>query len=119
MIKRYAELTLLAASPGATAIHARGYLDTDRVILVAQGIASGYLAVMVLALYTNTEISHPLYPRHNFFWGLCFLLMYWVSYLWMMATRGNIHDDPVIFALSDRGSLCTIAAMSVLAALAL
>ena len=86
---------------------------------MAQGVASGYLAVLVLALYTNTEISHRLYARHDFFWGICLLLMYWVSYLWMMVTRGRIRGDPVIFALSDRGSLWTIAAMGSLAALAL
>jgi len=119
LIKRYAELMVLASAPGIKVVHARGYLDTDKVIVVALGIASGYLAVMVLALYTNTAISHPLYARHDFFWGLCLLLMYWVSYLWIMATRGKIHDDPVIFALSDRASLWTIAGMGLLVVLAL
>ena len=72
---------------------------------MAQGIASGYLAVMVLALYTNTEISQRLYARHDYFWGICLLLLYWISYLWMMATRARIVGDPVMFALSDRVSL--------------
>jgi hypothetical protein len=102
---------------GAT--HSRGYVGGDKVILVAQGIASGYLAVLVLALYTNTEISHRLYARHDFFWGICLLLLFWVSYLWMMATRGRIHDDPVIFALTDRGSLWTIAITGLFALLAI
>lgn len=119
LIKRFAELVVLESEPTTKMVQARGYLATDKVLLVVQGIASGYLAVMVLALYTNTEISHYLYPRHDYFWGICLLLMYWVSYLWMMVTRGRIHDDPVIFALSDRGSLWTIAAMGLLAALAL
>ncbi len=119
LIKRYAELIVLESGSDAKLVHARGYLDTDKSILAAQGIASGYLAAMVLALYTNTEISHRLYARHDLFWGICLLLMYWVSYMWLMVNRGRIHDDPVIFALSDRGSLCTIAAMGLLAALAL
>jgi hypothetical protein len=46
--------------------------------------------------------------RHDYFWGVCLLLLYWMSYLWMMAIRGNIHNDPVIFALSDRVSRWTI-----------
>jgi 4-hydroxybenzoate polyprenyltransferase len=117
LVKRYSEL--IAMGPGRGSIHARGYLGIDEVILVAQGIASGYLAVLVLALYTNTEISHRLYARHDFFWGICLLLMYWVSYLWLMANRGRIHDDPVIFALSDRMSLWTMAVMALFAALAL
>lgn len=119
LIKRYAELVFLESQAAIKVVQARGYLAIDKVLLVAQGIASGYLAVMVLALYTNTEISHHLYARHDYFWGICLLLMYWVSYLWMMVTRGRIHDDPVIFALSDRGSLWTIVAMGLLAALAL
>jgi hypothetical protein len=119
LIKRYAELLVLEAQSTTAAVHARGYLDIDKVILAAQGIASGYLAVLVLALYTNTEISHRLYRRHEYFWGICLLLMYWVSYLWMMVNRGRIHEDPVIFALKDRRSLWTIAAMGVIAVLAL
>jgi 4-hydroxybenzoate polyprenyltransferase len=119
LIKRYAELIVLESGSDAKLAHARGYLDIDKLILAAQGIASGYLAAMVLALYTNTEISHRLYARHDLFWGICLLLMYWVSYMWLMVNRGRIHGDPVIFALSDRGSLCTIAAMGLLAARAL
>ena len=119
LIKRYAELVVMDAQPGSKEVRARGYRDSDKVILVAQGIASGYLSVMVLALYTNSEIAQRLYARHDFFWGICLLLMYWVSYLWLMATRARIHDDPVIFALSDRGSLWSIASMGLLAVLAL
>jgi hypothetical protein len=97
----------------------RGYFGGDKVVLVAQGIASGYLAVLVLALYTNTEISRHFYARPDFIWGICLALLYWVSYLWMMATRGRIHDDPVIFALSDRMSLCTIGLAALFSLLAL
>lgn len=120
LIKRYAELIVLESESEAEAklVHARGYHDVDKLILAAQGVASGYLAAMVLALYTNTEISHRLYARHDLFWGVCLLLMYWVSYMWLMVNRGRIHDDPVIFALSDRGSLCAIGAMGLLVALA-
>ena len=117
LIKRYAELMTTESAPGAS--HARGYLGSDQAILVAQGIASGYLAVVVLALYTNTEISQRLHPGHDFFWGVCLVLLYWVSYLWMMAGRGRIRDDPVMYALSDRGSLCTIAIIGLFALLAI
>ena len=94
-------------------------MSQDKTLLLAQGIVSGYLAVMVLALYTNTEISQRLYARHDYFWGICLLLLYWISYLWMMATRGRIVGDPVVCALSDRVSLWTIAGMASFAALAL
>ncbi len=107
LIKRCSELVLAELAPGPS--HARGYSGGDKVWLVAQGIASGYLSVLVLALYTNSDISQRMNTRHEYFWGVCLLLLYWVSYLWMMAVRGRIHNDPVIFALSDRVSRWTMA----------
>ena len=107
LIKRCSELVLAELAPGPS--HARGYWGSDKVVLVAQGIASGYLSVLVLALYTNTDISQRMNTRHEYFWGTCLLLLYWLSYLWMMAMRGRIHNDPVIFALSDRVSRWTMA----------
>jgi len=116
LIKRCSELVLAELAPGPS--HARGYAGGDKVWLVAQGIASGYLSVLVLALYTNSDISQRMYARHEFFWGVCLLLLYWVSYLWMMAIRGRIHDDPVIFALHDRVSQWTIAIAALFALMA-
>ena len=106
LIKRCSELLLAELAPGPS--HARGYSGSDKVVLVAQGIASGYLSVLVLALYTNSDISQRMNTRHDYFWGVCLLLLYWMSYLWMMAIRGKIHNDPVIFALSDRVSRWTM-----------
>jgi 4-hydroxybenzoate polyprenyltransferase len=119
LIKRYAELVVLESAASAARVHARGYVSQDKGLLLAQGIVSGYLAVMVLALYTNTEISQRLYARHDYFWGICLLLLYWISYLWMMASRARIIGDPVMFALSDRVSLWTLAGMGLFAALAI
>ena len=106
LIKRCSELVLAEIAPGPS--HARGYSGSDKGVLVAQGIASGYLSVLVLALYTNSDISQRMNTRHDYFWGVCLLLLYWMSYLWMMAIRGRIHNDPVIFALSDRVSRWTM-----------
>ncbi len=117
LIKRYAEL--VTADPAAGPIHVRGYFGGDKIMLVAQGIASGYLSVLVLALYTNSETIRRLYARPDCFWVIGLMLLYWVSYLWMMAARGRIHDDPVIFALTDRMSLATIAIAVSFALLAL
>jgi hypothetical protein len=74
---------------------------------------------MVLALYTNTAIAQQLYVRHDFFWGVCLALFFWVSYLWMAAVRGRIVGDPVMFALTDRGSQVAIAVMGLFALLAI
>jgi 4-hydroxybenzoate polyprenyltransferase len=119
LIKRYAELVIFENLPGGGPVRARGYVGSDKVMLLAEGIASGYLAVMVLALYTNTAIAQQLYVRHDFFWGVCLALFFWVSYLWMAAVRGRIVGDPVMFALTDRGSQVAIAVMGLFALLAI
>jgi 4-hydroxybenzoate polyprenyltransferase/phosphoserine phosphatase len=103
LIKRYAELTLLRARDGAKT-HARGYLLDDMGVIAAQGVGAGYIAVLVLALYTTTPMMHDQPVRSPLYWLLCLLLLYWVSYLWLMADRGCIHDDPVAYALRDRTS---------------
>lgn len=118
LIKRYAELVAVAAEPGA-APKTRGYLVSDEMMIAAEGIASGYVAVLVLALYTNTSVAQRLYGRHEVFWVICLLLLYWINYLWLMARRGRIDHDPLVFALRDRTSLLLIVAMGVATAWAL
>jgi hypothetical protein len=68
------------------------------------GVASGYLAVLVLALYISSGTAQLLYERYQLIWVLCPLLFYWISYLWLIAHRGQMQDDPLVFAISDRTS---------------
>ena len=75
-----------------------------RELLAAMGIASGYLAVLVLALYINSDTAQVLYGRYELIWFLCPLLLYWISHIWLIAHRGRMPDDPVVFAMSDRTS---------------
>ena len=74
-------------------------------MLQSLGIAAGYLSVLVLALYINSPEIEALYHRPKAVWMLCVLLLYWISRVWMMAQRGHMHDDPVVFALKDHQSL--------------
>lgn len=100
LIKRYAEMTTLHARSDMED-HVRGYLRQDSVLLVAQGLASGYLSVLVLALYTNTRMVQAPSGQYGLFWVICLLLLYWISHMWLMAHRGRIQGDPVAFALKD------------------
>jgi 4-hydroxybenzoate polyprenyltransferase len=103
-VKRFAELDALRRRQGLRAA-GRGYHVEDLPILQSLGTASGYLSVLVLALYINTPDIQNLYSRPKFIWMLCILMLYWVSRVWMKAQRGEMHDDPVVFALKDRVSL--------------
>ena len=104
LIKRYAELTSIPPSGDGALPHARGYLYPDGMLLVAQGMASGYLSVLVLALYTNTRMVQAPAGRYAPSWGIRLLLLYWISHMWLMAHRGRISEDPVAYALKDRVS---------------
>jgi 4-hydroxybenzoate polyprenyltransferase len=102
LIKRYTELRGLLQSGN---VHgARGYAIEDLGLIQSLGAASGYLSVLVLALYINSTASEALYHRPQMLWLLCPALLYWVSRTWLIAHRGAMHDDPVVFALSDHVS---------------
>lgn len=103
-VKRFAELEGLRRQQRLRAA-GRGYCVDDLPMLQSLGSASGYLSVLVLALYINSPEIQALYHQPKTIWLLCVLMLYWVSRVWMQAARGLMHDDPVVFALKDRVSL--------------
>jgi len=118
LIKRYAELAHNRDSQGPSA-HARGYEAADLPVVAIFGIASGYLAVLVLALYlTSGRTPSALYSQPMFIGLTAVLLLYWISYLWLVANRGQMPEDPVLFALRDSRSWVLVVLMGVCAWLA-
>lgn len=108
MIKRHTELDALLKQ-GDSRSSGRGYSVDDLPLVQSLGGASGFLAVLVLALYINSTASELLYRRPHLLWLLCPLLLYWISRAWLIAHRGNMHDDPVVFAITDRTSRLLLA----------
>lgn len=98
MLKRYIEVSSLDTVAG------RGYQAGDDQLLKQFGAASGYIAVLVLALYINSEQIRILYDRPGVIWLLCPVLLYWITRVWLLAHRGMMHEDPVMFAIRDRTS---------------
>jgi 4-hydroxybenzoate polyprenyltransferase len=117
-VKRYAELMTMRATAGDQAT-ARGYELADAELLASKGTASAYASVLVLALYIASVTLNTPYSRHQLIWLVCPLLLYWVGYLWLIAHRGKMHHDPLVFALRDRTSRVLILLMlaTVLAAI--
>ena len=103
-VKRYAELAALAGQGRDTA-QGRGYRAGDLPLVQAMGVASGFSAVLLLALYINGDTVLRMYSQPELLWLTIPITLYWVSRMWMQAQRGNMDDDPVIFALRDRYSL--------------
>ncbi len=118
MVKRYIEL-LSAQKAGKINASGRGYDVGDIPLIQSLGAASGYLSVLVLALYIDSPDSRVLYHHPHYLWLLCPLLLYWISRTWAIAHRGVMHDDPVVFAVTDRLSrgLLVIAALVILFAI--
>lgn len=110
LIKRYAELALMRGRDGGAA-HARDYLLEDQELILTLGVSTGTLAVLVLALYLSTPHAEARYHQAGFIWVVCVLLLYWVSHMWLTAHRGQMTDDPLVFALKDRTSQILIVLM--------
>lgn len=102
-LKRYAELTGFEAGERET-LSRRGYQRADREWLGAMGGASGYLAVLVLALYINSEQVVVLYTQPLLLWLICPLLLFWTSRMWLLAYRGKVDEDPIIATVRDPAS---------------
>jgi hypothetical protein len=117
-VKRYAELVIMRSIEGDHAT-ARGYQLSDAELLASKGTASGYAAVLVLAIYIASGAAQSLYSRHQLIWFVCPLLLYWLGYLWLIAHRGEMYHDPLVFALRNRTSRILILLMVLIVLLAI
>jgi 4-hydroxybenzoate polyprenyltransferase/soluble P-type ATPase len=102
LVKRIAELRLTA--PEGTYESRRGYCSSDVQPLIAQASASAYMALLVLALYVNSPQVQTLYRRPWVLWLLCPSLVYWFNRIIMLANRGDVDIDPILFAFRDKAS---------------
>lgn len=114
--KRYVEMSRLAAE-GKTTAHGRGYQVGDLSLIESIGPTSGYLAVLVFALYINNGLP-AFYTNTTLLWLTCPLLLYWITRLWFLAKRNELSDDPVVFAVTDKVSLGIGAAVGTMVVLA-
>lgn len=113
-VKRQAELVDGIAS-GTVRARGRGYHVDDLSIVSNMAVSSGMVSVLVLALYANSEPVRQLYGSAEFLWGVCLVLLFWNSRIAILTNRGQMHDDPLIFAARDPVSYGCVAAVGLLA----
>lgn len=102
-VKRFSELQgLKRREEGGAA--GRGYLVGDLEQISQFGLSAGCVAVLVFALYITSADVARFYASPRVLWMICPLLLYWISRLWLLAHRGEVHEDPIVFALHDRVS---------------
>jgi 4-hydroxybenzoate polyprenyltransferase len=116
-VKRFCELRLMLTS-GKEKATGRGYHTNDLQIVQSMGVGSGYLAVMIFALYITSDAVAEVYVTPKVLWLACPLLLYWMSRMWLFAQRGKLRGDPLLFALSDRTSYFCLALMAMVIFLA-
>lgn len=105
LVKRYTELQEAHRRGSAERVGGRGYFPGDLYMIASLGAASGYMAVIVLALYIQEPGTALLYEHPRLIWLACPLLLLWITRTWLVTHRGQMHDDPVVFAIRDRASL--------------
>jgi 4-hydroxybenzoate polyprenyltransferase len=113
LAKRYVELS---DASGAKAVHThssrgRGYLASDMQLVFVMGIASAMVSCLVVLLYVDSPGVIELYRRPNALFLLAPLVLYWIGRMWMLASRGQLHEDPVLFAVKDKCSYIVAACM--------
>jgi 4-hydroxybenzoate polyprenyltransferase len=114
MVKRFSELRNLSER-GVSPSNGRGYLLSDLEQLRTFGTASAYASVVIFSLYINGSDTSRLYHHANRMWLVTPVLILWVSRVWLLASRGEMNEDPVVFALEDRVSLLMGLAVLVIA----
>jgi len=117
-VKRYSEM-LMVLQRSEDKAAGRGYFVSDMPVLMSLGTAAGYIAILILALYVNSADVGGLYANRWALWMTLPPLLYWISRIWMKTHRGEMHDDPVVFAATDRQSwilACLVALALLLAA---
>lgn len=111
-VKRYCELLHLKNQID-TGVKGRGYQSEDIVMVASMGISASYCAVLVAALYVQDAHTAILYKTPQIIWLVCPILLYWISYIWLMAIRGRLDEDPIAFALKDGFSWVILALLMV------
>ncbi|MBC7928775.1 MAG: UbiA family prenyltransferase [Bryobacteraceae bacterium] len=117
LAKRAAELRMWERS-GKLNVPGRGYTVSDLPIVEGMGVGSAYVSALVLALYLQSPSVLVLYRHPRLLWLILPLLLAWLSHVWLVTHRGEMTDDPILFALKNRMSLAIVGAIVLLAVLA-
>ena len=110
MAKRQSEITKALRMTDSGRIARRGYEPGDVVLTLVYGITTGVASLVISMLYITNGVATELYGNPNWLWAVPLLLYLWQMRVWLLAHRGILDDDPIVFALKDRTSLALGAA---------
>jgi 4-hydroxybenzoate polyprenyltransferase len=104
LIKRYSELKIARDAAKQGSLPGRGYVPDDLEMVSSLGGSSGFIAVLVLALYIQDAQTARMYVTPQLIWLVCPALLFWIARAWLIAHRGRMNDDPIVFAIKDKVS---------------
>lgn len=110
LVKRCAELVAMVQA-GKDAVRGRDYRVADLAVLWPLGVGAGLCAVVVFTLFVNAPETAQRYASPQLLWLAAIGLIYWLGRLWVKTARGEMDDDPLVYAVHNRGSRLTIAAI--------
>ncbi len=100
LLKRYAELREAGDSVGLRGM-GRGYQAGDLETLSQMGMSSALVSALIVALYVDSKALSGLYSMPQLIWLICPIVLYVMARLWVLARRGEIADDPLVFMIGD------------------
>jgi 4-hydroxybenzoate polyprenyltransferase len=117
MVKRYTELLRLV-SRNHNALHGRSYTGDDKIPVLVMGITSSLISILILALFFASPDVQVLHRYPGRLWMLAPILLFWTGRIWLLTHRGQVDDDPVVFAMKDKVSLASLLYVILVIALA-
>ncbi len=106
LAKRHGELLAAADTDGETLYRSRGYRPSDWPLTLVLGLGSGLVSVVIMLLYMTADAEPSGFYRHSErLFAVPAALMLWIMRVWLLSHRGELDDDPVVFALKDKTSL--------------
>ena len=113
LLKRCSELRILQKQ-GQISNMRRGYCVEDLQMLENLGVASGFISILVFALYLHSPAVTLYYPNPHLLWFICPILYYWISRMWLKAHKGEIPSDPLFFTFKDKVSYYLLFSIAIL-----
>lgn len=110
-IKRYTEII---RSKNKITIDGRGYRQVDHPMVQSLGVGAGLLSILIVLLYLQSEDVRKLYTQAQHLWFATPVLLFWISRMWILTNRDEIHDDPVVFAVKDKVSWVCLVVLAVI-----
>ena len=101
-LKRYSEICLIK---NKQTVPGRNYYGSDKLLIKMMGINSGYISILVLVLYLNSDTVFKLYQSPEWIWPGVVSFLFWINWIWLKAHRNQMNQDPIVFAIKDKVSI--------------